>query len=210
MDITKTLKNLVNNNMDAYHLTSSDKVIPLLDILLSDSKTVSVGGSVTLSELNIPEYLRCSNLEFFDRYKDGLTRPEIEHIFRQSFFADSYIMSSNAVTENGELYNVDGNGNRIAALAFGPKNVIVIVGKNKIVRDIDEAVKRVKTVAAPKNCARLEKDTFCQKTGSCIFSEGKIGSGCKGDSICSSFIVTGYQQKKGRIKVIIVDEHLGY
>ena len=210
MDITKTLKNLVNNNMDAYHLASSDKVIPLLDILLSDSKTVSVGGSVTLSELNIPEYLRCSNLEFFDRYKDGLTRPEIEHIFRQSFFADSYIMSSNAVTENGELYNVDGNGNRIAALAFGPKNVIVIVGKNKIVRDIDEAVKRVKTIAAPKNCARLGKDTFCQKTGSCIFSEGKIGSGCKADSICSSFIVTGYQQKKGRIKVIIVDEDLGY
>ena len=210
MDIAKTLKNLIGNNMEAYHLSSADKVIPLLDILLKNQEKIAVGGSVTLKELGILDYLRNNHFDFLDRYKEGLSRPEVEEIFRQSFFADTYITSSNAVTENGELYNVDGTGNRVAALTYGPKNVIVIVGKNKIVKNIDEAVKRVKTIAAPKNCERLDKDTFCNKTGECIFTDGKIGTGCKGNSICSSFVVSGYQMVKNRIKVIIIDEELGY
>ena len=124
--------------------------------------------------------------------------------------ADAYITSSNAITEDGRLFNVDGNGNRIAALCFGPKSVIVIAGKNKIVKTIEEAQLRVKTVAAPKNCQRLSCNTYCSKTGSCAAKDEPFGGCDSKDRICSTYVVTSYQRNAGRIKVIIVDENLGY
>ena len=206
----KTLKNLIANNMDVYHLSSKDKIIPLLEKLVKKGETVAVGGSVTLNESGVIDFLRNGDYNFLDRFDKSLSRDGIEDIFRKSFFADTYITSSNAVTQNGELYNVDGNGNRVAALTFGPKSVIVIVGKNKLVKNLNEAVQRVKTIAAPKNCVRLGCDTYCSKTGGCVNPEGAMGSGCRENRICSSFVVTAYQQKPHRIKVIIVDESLGY
>lgn len=210
MDIEKTLNNLKRNNMEPYFLDSKEEVIPLLEKLIGKDDTVAVGGSETLSKLGIIDFLR-NNRNFLDRFAPNLKRDEVMRIFRESFFADAYISSSNAITENGELYNVDGNGNRIAAITFGPKSVIIIAGINKIVKDTDEAIKRVKTIAAPKNCVRLDRNTYCSKNGVCVCEDGKIGSGCDSeDRICGTFAVAAKQVIKGRIKVIIVNETIGY
>ena len=127
----------------------------------------------------------------------------MQEIFRQAFTCDTYIMSSNAITENGELYNVDGNGNRIAALAFGPKSVIVIAGYNKLVPDLEAARQRVRDTAAPANAVRLDRKTPCKVLGAC--------RDCRSDErLCSIYSVMAQQSKKGRIKVILVGEQLGY
>ncbi len=210
MDIQKTIDALNKNNIEAFYAKDKKEAMELLKSNVKTGSTVSVGGSVTLNELGVLDYLKGADINFLDRYKEGLSKDEVNDIYRKSFFADTYITSSNAITEKGELYNVDGNGNRVAAITYGPKEVIIIAGKNKIVKDIDEAVHRVKTVAAPKNCVRLGIETYCKNQGKCVQPEGEIGSGCRNDRICCSFTVTSYQRVKNRIKVIIVDENLGY
>ena len=133
-----------------------------------------------------------------------------------SFSADVYLCSSNAVTENGELYNVDGNSNRTAAILYGPKSVIMVVGINKIVRNLDEAVQRVKNVSAPANALRLSCGTFCSEKGYCVSLEGKKGgielcSGCQTDArICCNYVVSARQRQRNRIKVLLVGQDLGY
>ena len=123
-------------------------------------------------------------------------------------------MSSNALTLKGELYNVDGNSNRVAALLYGPESVIVVCGVNKIVENIDEAVKRVKTIAAPKNTVRLHTGSYCENRGECMSLENEgsfMCDGCKGAGrICCNYVVSAQQRHKDRIKVVIVDENLGY
>lgn len=210
MDIKKTIKNLEENNMKVYYLSSEDELFPLLDELIVDGNVVSAGGSVTLNELGVIDYIRGRKCNFLDRFDPKLSRQEVLKIFKEAFTSDVLITSSNAITENGELYNVDGVGNRVAALIYGPESVIVIAGTNKIVADIDEAVKRVKTIAAPKNCRRLGIDSYCNSMGECVLPDGKVGSGCKNNRICCSFVVSGYQQVKDRIKVILIDKELGY
>ncbi len=209
--IEKTIKNLEKNNIDAYFIQTKEEIIPLIEKLVGEGSTVAVGGSVTLTEAGVLDHLRSGRYEFIDRYKEGLTPEEIEDVFRKSFSADAYFCSSNAVTEEGELYNVDGNANRIGAIAFGPKKVIMIVGVNKIVANIDEAVKRVKTVAAPKNARRLNCKTYCNVKGHCMDMEGGIGKGCNSPTrICKHYLVSTVQKYEGRIKVILVNEELGY
>lgn len=123
-------------------------------------------------------------------------------------------MSTNALTENGELYNVDGNSNRVAALLYGPKSVIVVCGINKIVKNIDEAIKRVKTIAAPHNTIRLGIETPCGKTGECVSlrkENPEFCDGCHGDTrICCNYVVSAQQRHIDRIKVIIIGEEYGY
>ena len=150
----------------------------------------------------------------YNRNREGITPEEISDIYRKAFSCDAYITSSNAITEKGELYNVDGNSNRVAAMLFGPRKVIVVAGYNQIVKDIDEAIERVKNVAAPVNCMRLGIDNYCSKTGSCISCSEKdadMPSGCKSDSrICCNYTVMAQQRNKDRVKVILVAEQLGY
>ena len=146
------------------------------------------------------------NTEFGGAYLDrsaGKDREEVEEIMRKAFVSDTFLASANAITENGELYNVDGNGNRVSAMIFGPKQVIIVAGMNKIVKDLDEAKKRVETIAAPKNTVRLEKATPCAKTGVC-------GHCHSDDRICCSYVTLAQQRVADRIKVIIVNENLGY
>ena len=120
-----------------------------------------------------------------------------------AFDSDVYFAGTNAVTENGCLYNVDGNGNRVAAMIYGPKSVVVVVGVNKIVSDLDAAKERVRKIAAPANTVRLSCDTPCAKTGECM--------DCNSPSrICCNFVVMSNQRVKDRLKVIILDESLGY
>ncbi len=212
MNIEKTMENLRKNNMEAFFVETKEDALKLLESLLSKGETVSVGGSVTLSEIGALDLLRNGDYNFLDRYQEGLTREEITEIFRKSFFADSYVTSTNALTEDGELYNVDGNSNRVAAMLFGPKSVIVIAGKNKIVDSLTAAEKRVKTIAAPKNVKRLSMNTYCSVKGTCMGAEDeKLCAGCTSeDRICASYTVMARQRIKGRVKVIIVNEELGY
>lgn len=209
--IEKTMKNLEKNNMNAYFAETKEEVIPLIEKIVAEGSSVAVGGSVTLNEAGVLEHLRSGRYEFYDRYAEGLTPEEIKEIFRKSMGVDAYFCSCNAVTEDGELYNVDGNANRVAAIAFGPEKVIMIVGVNKIVANIDEAVKRVKTVAAPKNCVRLNCKTYCFAKGHCMDMEGGIGKGCDSPQrICRHYLVSAKQKDDGRINVILVNEELGY
>ena len=212
--ITKVSENLKRNNMVPYIVETKDEILPLLKTLLPEGASVGVGGSVTLNEIDAINFLREGNYKFFDRHAEGLTRPEAVEIMRQSLLADAFITSSNAVTEKGELYNVDGNGNRVAALCFGPTEVIVIVGANKIVKDLKAAEERVKTIAAPKNCERLSINSPCSKTGECAsmkMENREMCDGCKIDErICSTYVLSGYQRIKDRIKVIICKENMGY
>ena len=209
--IENAIKNLQKNNINAFFVENSCKALDLVKEIITEGSTVSFGGSVSLKESGILYYLRQGNFNLLDREKPG---SDAQKIYRDSFYADFYLCSSNAVTENGELYNVDGNGNRVAALTFGPKKVIVIIGVNKLVRDIGEAVFRVKTIAAPKNCVRLSKDTYCAKCGKCVsLNKGnpEMTDGCDStDRICRQYVITGKQPKNDRINVILVNESLGY
>lgn len=201
--IEKTMENLKKNNMEAYLASNNEDVIKILEKVIKEGEKVAVGGSMTLFETGVIDYLRKGKYEFLDRYKEGLSPSEIKNIYRQSFFCDSYIVSSNAITVNGELFNVDGNGNRVAAMLYGPDKVIVIAGYNKIVENVEEAVNRNKYVSAPANAKRLSTATPCAELGYCME--------CKSDSrICNDYVLIKRQRAKGRIHVIIVKNELGY
>lgn len=212
--ISKVTENLEKNNMQVHYVESKADVVSKVTELLKDGDTVGVGGSYTLSESGVLEFLRSGKYNFLDRHAKGLSRENVEKKYIDSFSADAYICSSNAITENGELYNVDGNSNRVAAICYGPKSVIIIVGYNKIVRNLEDAVKRVKSIAAPANCDRLSCETYCKEKGECISflsDASDMASGCNSSArICCNYVVSAYQRKKDRIKVIIVGEELGY
>jgi L-lactate utilization protein LutB len=203
LKIKRTLENLEKNNMEAFYVEDETKVVEKVAELINEGDTVSVGGSMTLFETGVIDYLRCGKFNFLDRYAEGLSAADMKELFRKSFSADAYFVSSNAVTEEGELYNVDGTGNRVAAMIYGPDNVIVVVGVNKIVADEDEAIERIRNISAPANAMRLNRNTPCTKVGYCM--------DCKSpDRICNAYVLIGRQGVKGRIKVIIVGEKLGY
>lgn len=201
--VNKTFDNLRKHNIDPYYVESVEDLKSKVKELLHEDETVSVGGSMSLFESGVIDMLREMDINFFDRYEDGLTKEEIHEVFRNSFFADAYITSTNALTADGELYNIDGNGNRVAAMIYGPKSVIVVAGINKLVNNMEEAIDRLRTVASPKNAQRLNRNTPCAKTGVC--------SDCLSpDRICSSYVTLRKQVVPNRIKVILVNENLGY
>ena len=201
--ILRTIEALNKNNMNVYLVNTKEELIEKIKELVKENSTVACGGSMSLFETGIIDHLRSGRYNFLDRYKEGLSREEITKLFKESFFADAYFASSNAVTEDGKLYNVDGNGNRVAAMLFGPEKVILVVGVNKIVKNIDEAVIRNKEISAPTNAKRLNKMTPCTKVGYCM--------DCKSnDKICREFTVISSQVNKDRIHVIFMNENIGY
>ena len=209
MQITRTIQKLEQNQMSACFVSTRQQAVEKVKQLLNPGDTVACGGSMTLEECGVMEALKSGEYRFLDRAAPGLTPEQRQEIYLRSFGADTYLCSANAVTENGELYNVDGNSNRVAALMFGPKRVIVVAGYNKLVRNIQEAVLRVKRIAAPANAIRLGCDTYCAKAGHCISDE--MGEGCRSkDRVCANYVVTAQQRIKGRIHVILVGEALGY
>ena len=212
--IEKVLKNLEKNNMQAFYANTCQDAVKIVKTLINKGDTISMGGSMSVIQSGVYDLITNGDYNFLDRSREGITPEETEEIYRKTFFADAYFTSSNAVTENGELFNVDGNSNRVAAILFGPKNVIMIVGKNKIVKNTDAAINRVKTVAAPKNTRRLNKQTYCNLNGKCVSllnDNEYICDGCgTKERICRNYVFCGPQAKKDRIKVIIVNEKLGY
>lgn len=207
--LNNVAKKLKENNFDAFVLENTDEVVPLVKKLIKKGDKVSNGGSESIKQCGIISLLQSGDYDFIDR-----TKMDPREAYIKAFDADAYFCSSNAVTENGELYNVDGNSNRVASIAYGPKSVIMIVGINKIVKNLDEAIKRVKKISAPKNTVRLELDTYCNKKGQCMSLDNDSNGmcdGCKSDArICCNYLVSARQRHKNRIKVILVAEPLGY
>lgn len=201
--ILRTIESLKKNNMNGYLVNTKEELIEKIKELVKENSTVACGGSMSLFETGVIDHLRSGRYNFLDRYKDGLSKEEVTKIFKESFFADAYFASSNAVTEDGKLYNVDGNGNRVAAMLFGPEKVILVVGVNKIVKNIDEAVIRIRETSAPANAKRLNKLTPCTKVGYCMDCRSN-------DKICREFTVISSQGNKDRIHVIFINDEIGY
>lgn len=208
----KTAKALIANNMEAYIVDSKEEAAQKVKALLNKGDVIASGGSMTLNECGIIDIVKSEDYNYLDR--NSVAPENVKEIYRKSFSADVYLSSANAVTENGELYNVDGNSNRVAAIAYGPDSVIIVAGYNKIVSNLDEAVNRVKKIAAPANTVRLGCETYCSKSGECAaFTKvcPEMTTGCSSDArICCNFLVSAKQRHKNRIKVILVAENLGY
>lgn len=201
--IDRTIDNLRKRNMKGFFVKNEIELIALLKELISENSVVGVGDSMTLFETGVIDLLRRGNYTFLDKYKDGITSEEKKQIYIKNFSADSFLCSTNALTENGELYNIDGNGSRVAPMIYGPKQVILVTGINKIVKDIEEAEKRVRNYSAPIDAKRLGKNTPCTTLGYCV--------DCKSPNrICNDFTIIRGQFIKDRIKVIIVGKELGY
>jgi L-lactate utilization protein LutB len=198
---------LEKNNFEVYIAqTGEDAKKLVLDKILQQlaPETVSWGGSLTHVQTGIYDELKARpGITTLDTYDKSLSPPEAYEQRRQSLLVDLFITGTNAVTERGRLVNLDMIGNRVAAITFGPKNVIIVVGRNKIVADVDEAIERIKTYAAPVNAMRLDKNTPCSKTGVC--------QNCKSpDRICNVWTISEKSFPKGRIKVILINEDLGF
>ena len=212
--IDKTMQNLRRNKMEPYFCETKEEACELVRTLIQPGDTISSGGSVTLKETGVYDIITSADYHYLDRSRPGITREEVEEVYRQTFSADAFFTSTNALTENGELYNVDGNSNRVAAILYGPKSVVVVCGVNKIVSNIDEAIERVKTKAAPPNTVRLGIDTYCAKSGKCVSlnkENPELCEGCHGDGrICCNYVVCAQQRHVNRIKVIIINDTFGY
>ena len=195
----KVIKGLKSRNMDGYYVrTKEDALKKALELIPENSK-ITKGGSMSVLEIGLAEALKSGNYEYCDR--DAMEIKREAELF--AYNADVYLGSTNAITEDGILVNIDGNSNRVSAYAYGPKKLVLIVGMNKVTADVDSAMKRARNAAARLNVKRFKLDLPCVKTGSCIE--------CKSpDTICCQFLITRYSRHKDRIHVILVDEALGY
>ena len=215
MRISRTIENLGKNGIKGVYVPTGKEALALLETLLVPGETIGVGGSVTLDQIGALELIRNPKYRFIDRYEKGLDA-ETLHIKRQQcVMADTFVTGTNTITEEGALYNIDGTGNRLCALVFGPKRVIIIAGYNKIVPTMEDAMLRIKNVCAPANAIRLGMDTYCAKHGHCI-SRNLNGrnmmfppAGSCTSRLCQSAVITG-RQPEGRMIVVIVGEELGY
>lgn len=212
--VEKTIENLKRNRMDAYYCDTKAEACELVKTLINKGDVISSGGSVTLKQTGVYDIITSTDYNYLDRSVPGLTREQVEEVYRKTFCADAYFTSTNALTENGELYNVDGNSNRVAAILYGPKSVVVVCGVNKLVKNINEAINRVKTIAAPQNTVRLNCDTYCAQKGKCVSlnnENAELCTGCHSDGrVCCNYVVCAQQRHVGRIKVIIIGEEYGY
>ncbi|MCC3144458.1 lactate utilization protein [Halanaerobium sp. Z-7514] len=196
------IKKLKQRNMEGYYCDNASEAVAKVMSLIKENSSVSWGGSMSLKEINLLAELEKTELNLIDRSK-AKNRAEKEEIYHQALNADYYLMSSNAITQDGKLINIDGTGNRLAALLYGPKNVIIVAGMNKVCIDEAAALKRVKNHAAPENVMRLDKKTPCAKTARCHECQVE-------DTICCQTVITRRSSQTGRIKLILIGEELGY
>lgn len=198
------IKNLEKRNMTGiYCKTKGDALKQALDYIEKGS-VVSWGGSMSIEEIGLMDAVKSGDYQVIDR-SIAKNYEEQGEIFSKAVLSDYYLMSSNAITLDGELINIDGTGNRVACLNYGPKNIIMIVGMNKVTNNVEDGIARVRNIASPPNALRLDLKTPCSITGRC--------QDCYGDScICSQIVITRRQSAamRGRIKVILVGESLGY
>ena len=197
------IKNLQKRQIEGFYCATSKEAVALANDMISANSTVSFGGSMTLFESGMMETLTNRNdITLYDR-NTAKTPEEVTNIYHKAFSADYYLMSSNAISATGELVNIDGNGNRVAALIYGPKQVIILAGMNKVTPDLASAMTRAKNTAAAPNAIRLNRSTPCAATGVCHDCQSS-------DCICANTVITRRGQIPNRIKVILIGEVLGY
>ena len=195
----KVIKGLASRNMTGHYAENREEALKIALSLIPEGSSVTMGGAMSAHEIGLLEALKNGNYKFIDRdaYEDKRAA------MLAAYDADVFLSSVNAMTDDGILVNIDGNANRVSAIANGPKHVLFIVGMNKICPDIDSAMKRARNVAAPVNAQRFGLDTPCAKTGKCM--------DCKSpDTICCQFLITRYSRHAGRISVILVNDDLGF
>lgn len=197
----EVLKKLEDNNMRAAFVNNKEEALSLIKTIIPKGSFTASGGSMTLKECGIKEYI------------EKETDYHSEH--RDAYDAEFYLSSANAITEHGEIYQVDGRSNRISALVYGPKHVVIVAGYNKLVPDLKSAIERVKREAAPANAIRLCQDTPCAKNGVCASKHADdrhlCANGCNSDErICCNTLIMSKQREKDRVIVIIIGEEYGY
>lgn len=197
----KVVENLKSHHFDAYYCQTAEEAKKLILSLIPKTDLVSWGGSVTIKQIGVLEAVKAM-YQVIDR--DAAKTPEENSELRhRSLLSDTFLMSSNAVSEDGQLFNIDGTGNRVAALAYGPKQVIVAVGMNKVVKTVQDAELRSRNIAAPINAQRLNLNNPCFLDGTCTDCLCQT-------SICASMLRTRICRPAGRIKVILIGENLGF
>ena len=195
----KVIKGLNSRNMTGYYAANKEEAKALALSLIPEGSSITMGGAMSVHEIGLTDALKTERYRFLDR--DHATDKRAAMLM--AYDADWFLSSVNAMTEDGVLVNIDGNANRVSAIAQGPKHVLFIVGMNKVCSDVDAAMKRARGVAAPTNAQRFGLNTPCAKTGSCM--------NCKSpDTICCQFLITRFSRHADRIHVILVNDTLGF
>ena len=195
----KVIKGLESRNMTGYYAASKEEALKKALSLIPEYSTVTMGGAMSAHEIGLVDALKSGNYHFIDRDQAADKRAAM----LAAYDADVFLSSVNAMTDDGILVNIDGNSNRVSAICQGPKQVLFIVGMNKVCGDLDSAMKRARNVAAPTNAQRFGLSTPCAKTGKCM--------DCKSpDTICCQFLITRFSRHTGRIHVILVNDSLGF
>ncbi len=195
----KVIKGLESRNMSGYYAADKKEAVRIALRLIPKDSTSAMGGSMSINEIGLIQALKDGGYQctFRDECEDKRAAA------LAAYDADVFLASCNAITEDGVLVNIDGNANRVSAIAYGPQKVIFIVGMNKVCKDTDMALKRARNIAAPINAQRFGLQTPCTQTGSCM--------DCKSpDSICCQFLITRFSKHPGRIHVILVNAELGF
>ena len=195
----RVIKGLGTRNMTGYYAADKEEALKIALSLIPEGSTATMGGGMSVHEIGLVQALKEGNYNYIDRDAAEDRRAAM----LAAYDADVFLASCNAITEDGVLVNIDGNANRVSAIAYGPKKVVFIVGMNKVCNDVDGAMKRARNVAAPINNQRFNGNNPCTKTGAC--------ANCKSpDTICCQFLVTRYSKHPGRIHVILVNDALGF
>jgi L-lactate utilization protein LutB len=196
------IKNLKKRGMDGYYCETKEEVKELVLSLIEKDKVVGWGGSFSIEETGLKDALRENKIPVIDR-DTAKTPEERMQLMKKALMSDVFLASTNAITMDGEMFNIDGVGNRIAAMCFGPDSVIIVAGMNKVVRSLDEALNKARLDATVPNCIRYNLKNPCAITGIC--------GECLGDTtLCGKFLITRVSKPAGRIKVILVGEDLGF
>ena len=195
----KVIKGLESRNMCGYYAASREEALKLALSLIPEGSTATMGGGVSVAEIGLVKALKEGNYKFIDRNEIADKRAAM----LAAYDADVYLASTNAMTDDGILVNIDGNANRVSAMCYGPKKLVLIVGMNKVCPDLDAAMKRARSVAATANAQRFGLSTPCSRTGAC--------ADCKSiDTICCQFLITRFNRHKDRVHVILVNDSLGF
>ena len=195
----KVIKGLASRNMCGHYASTREEALEIALSLIPEGSSVTMGGSMSVHEIGLKDALMEGDYQFIDRdaYEDKRAA------MLAAYDADVFLASANAITQDGVIVNIDGNANRVSAIAQGPRKVIFVVGMNKVCDDVDGAMKRARNVAAPINAQRFGLATPCAKTGSCM--------NCKSpDTICCQFLITRFSRHEGRIHVVLVNDDLGF
>ena len=202
LKIDTVIKQMEKRGIQGHYCETKEEASKMILSMIPDRSLISWGGSATINALGVKEMLAERDVETIDPYGTKDPAESFERR-RQSLLADYFLMSANAVTMDGELVNIDGTSNRVAALCFGPKKVLVVVGANKLVVNLEDALSRAKSYAAVPNNVRLNRNNPCTITGVCSNCLSK-------DCICCNIVTTRYCSNPGRIEVILVNDNLGY